>query len=333
MPAGGGEDRDPLTGLGRSGTFQAEVEARCQAPGGRSFIVGIVDIEGLRHINREFGNEAGDALLCEVADRLTSSGLADVVARVGGDEFALLAEDVDPDDGGQWFRRVRLEALSRPFAIADRTLTVRFRTTRRAGPSPPGRDLFWEVQRDAFVDSTREMYQRATAYDQALQRVDDVVGENERLRHLAMTDPLTGLLNRRGVHEQLEKVENPLALAFVDLDDLGELNKLDELWEDGDAALCGVADRLRDAFGAENVGRWGGDEFLVISTSTSAEGTADLLIRILEQCRSELVISGCPISFSAGVSACETGTEEARAGAQRAVRKAKVAKATVVLGD
>ncbi|HXZ62583.1 MAG TPA: hypothetical protein VEG62_07565, partial [Acidimicrobiales bacterium] len=53
-------DRDELTGLVRTGSFQAALDARCRGPGpagGRdeAFTVGLVDIVGLRHVNRDFG--------------------------------------------------------------------------------------------------------------------------------------------------------------------------------------------------------------------------------------------------------------------------------------
>jgi diguanylate cyclase (GGDEF)-like protein len=327
----GASDHDPLTGLGRIGTFQAEIDARSRSNDGQIFIAGVVDVEGLRHINRELGNAAGDSLLRSVAHRLTASGLAAVVTRIGSDEFGLIVDGVAPEKGGQWFRRVQLDALAQPFDLGGSTVTVQFRKTRRAGPLPAGRNLLWELQRDAFIDSTRELYQRAAAYEQALERMSVLVDENKKLLQMAMTDPLTGLLNRRGIYEELETVVQPTALAFVDLDDLRELNKLDERWDDGDAALCGLADRLREAFGEEIVGRLGGDEFLIVSTTESAQDTADLLKRILHQCRSELVISGRPITFSAGVSDCAIGIEAARTSAQDAVSEAKITKATIVL--
>jgi diguanylate cyclase (GGDEF)-like protein len=155
----------------------------------------------------------------------------------------------------------------------------------------------------------------------------------EQLRDLAYRDPLTGLLNRRGMYDRLVELAASGvsgSLAFVDLDNLRELNDGDELWEDGDKAIAGVAERLNESFGAANVGRWGGDEYLVVAPRVSAGQAGEMLERILEVCRRELIVSGRPITFSAGVVACESESfDAARDLAERAVKDAKDRRATV----
>jgi len=337
-------DRDELTGLVRTGSFQAALDARCRGPGpagGRdeAFTVGLVDIVGLRHVNRDFGDEAGDELLRQVADRLVRSGFAELVARVGDDEFALLAEGVGRAEGGQWTRALRRIVLQGPFRVDGQDISVDFHVIRRAGPPAPGRDLFWQLEREAFLDDTRQLWHRIDALQQSVTEMMALMHENrwlranvETLRDLAMRDPLTRLLNRRGMTERLETLPAPRALAFVDLDDLSLLNSLDELWEDGDAAIIGLADRLREAFGRENVARWGGDEYLVASAGTPGD-TAGVLTNVLAQCRTDLIVSGRPITFSAGVSGVAEGLKVARESAQRALKRAKSTRAAVVLGE
>ena len=339
-------DRDPLTGLVRTGTFQAALDARNtpEARSGAPFTVGLVDIVALRHFNRDFGVEAGDELLRQVARRLETSGFAALVARVGPDEFALLADGVGPDDGGQWLRALKMKVLRPAYELGGRRVEVRFHLTRRAGPTPQGWDLLWQVERDASIDDSRELHQRLAAFERTFQDAEDALRENlqlqgdlEVLRELAYRDPLTGLLNRRGLHDRLIDLaasKTKFALAFVDLDNLRELNDRDELWEDGDRAITGIADRLKEAFGTANVGRWGGDEYLVVSPRVSASTVGEMLERVLSDCARELVVSGRPITFSAGVSECEGGRlDDARAAAERAVKAAKVTRATVLLAQ
>jgi diguanylate cyclase (GGDEF)-like protein len=59
----------------------------------------LVDLDGFKDVNTLHGYPAGDAILCETAERLIGAvGPADVVARLGGDEFAVLAPNATPED-------------------------------------------------------------------------------------------------------------------------------------------------------------------------------------------------------------------------------------------
>ena len=84
---------DPLTGLGNRRLWDrrlAAEEARCAAYG-LSAVVVALDLDGLKAINDDTGHEAGDELIRFAADALREvAGPDDVVARTGGDEFAVL---------------------------------------------------------------------------------------------------------------------------------------------------------------------------------------------------------------------------------------------------
>lgn len=98
---------DVLTGLYNHGFFLAEL-ARLQR--GRDFPISIVmvDVDHLKQINDEHGHAAGDALLKQVAKVLMSAFRAeDVVARIGGDEFAVLLPATDAPAADVSLQRVR----------------------------------------------------------------------------------------------------------------------------------------------------------------------------------------------------------------------------------
>ena len=65
---------------------------------GTEVAVGYVDLDDFKRVNDTHGHDAGDALLCEVAQRWRDA-LRDteLVARLGGDEFAIVIEGIDPD--------------------------------------------------------------------------------------------------------------------------------------------------------------------------------------------------------------------------------------------
>jgi diguanylate cyclase (GGDEF)-like protein len=163
------EDRDGLTGLVRAGTFQARLDSLClqNERGGNNgprYVVGLVDIVGLRQVNRDRGSDAGDELLRQVARRLEAWPHVTLVARVGPDEFALLAEGVEAEDSGQWARALRSRVLRDPFELGGAPIEVVFTVSRREGPPPPGWDLLWQLQREASADATRELHQRLAAF-------------------------------------------------------------------------------------------------------------------------------------------------------------------------
>jgi GGDEF domain-containing protein len=98
-------DADPLTGLANHRAFhdrlRTEVE-RAQRYG-RPLSLACLDVDGFKDVNDQFGHPAGDKVLREVAARLTTvARTADLVARIGGDEFAILLPETQPRRPRRW---------------------------------------------------------------------------------------------------------------------------------------------------------------------------------------------------------------------------------------
>ncbi len=93
-------DSDTLTPLLNRRAFLREV-SRCIARferHGTPVIVMIADLDGLKAINDESGHQAGDAVLMHVGYTLkTQLRTIDTVARIGGDEFGMILEELDLD--------------------------------------------------------------------------------------------------------------------------------------------------------------------------------------------------------------------------------------------
>jgi diguanylate cyclase len=107
-------NHDPLTGL----ASRAALTARLAGPQRQGSLV-LFDLDGFAEINDAHGHETGDALLMEVAGRLRAAFPKTLLARLSGDEFAVLCRG----DGEAMARRA-LAALRPVYRIGDRELHV-----------------------------------------------------------------------------------------------------------------------------------------------------------------------------------------------------------------
>ena len=97
---------DALTGLANRMSLELALTSELAAPG-KSGAVIMVDLDRFKEINDSLGHATGDRLLIVIADRLRSAARrTDMVARFGGDEFAMLLSRIDPDDPAEMTRRI-----------------------------------------------------------------------------------------------------------------------------------------------------------------------------------------------------------------------------------
>ncbi|MGH8078820.1 MAG: diguanylate cyclase domain-containing protein, partial [Lysobacter sp.] len=119
---------DTLTGLPNRGYLRSRLNrvlARFQQEPERQCALLYLDIDRFKVINDSLGHLAGDEVLKEVATRLQACVREpDLVARLSGDEFVILLEDVDaPGTASKVAQRV-LDLLSRPVPVAGKILAV-----------------------------------------------------------------------------------------------------------------------------------------------------------------------------------------------------------------
>jgi diguanylate cyclase (GGDEF)-like protein/PAS domain S-box-containing protein len=113
---------DALTGLANRAMFGDRVEQALSraARTGHTTAVLLADLDGFKAVNDSLGHEVGDTVLVEMAARLTSCARpGDTVGRMGGDEFAILLEDLADIRLAQTVADQVVEIVRQPMRVAD----------------------------------------------------------------------------------------------------------------------------------------------------------------------------------------------------------------------
>ena len=151
---------DPLTGLANRHVLTEALErALVRASRGGSHVgLLFVDFDDFKEVNDALGHAAGDAVLIELAGRIRRAIRADgVVARFGGDEFAVLIEDLDGLEQAELVASRIHAALARPIDVDDevRIIAASIGVVVSSGGEQSARDL--------MAAADRMMYQAKAA--------------------------------------------------------------------------------------------------------------------------------------------------------------------------
>lgn len=121
---------------------------------------------------------------------------------------------------------------------------------------------------------------------------------NLKLAQLAMTDSLTGVFNRHYIEQTIASSTRPFHVAMIDVDNFKMVN--DQYGHiAGDNVLKGIAAILSQSFAHVGVvGRWGGEEFIVLFT----EGSSDELYLLTEKTRATIATTHFDIKSSVSIS-------------------------------
>lgn len=301
------QDLDPLTGLLNKRAYQARLDDALRVCGPELPLSLVhLNVDHLKALNDARGHEFGDRVLAGCA-ALLQTGDSVLAARVGGDEFAVLAPGLDEPAALAFARRLCEVFAARPWPDGVR-VTASFGVATADAPGM-ARNAFEERATLGMYEAksggrNRVVHFRAMERDaaraghdiqvRAFEAVQQVVSDRaqqainlrsrrvmEELQKRADSDDLTGLYDRGYLDRRLPRTCEdarggaPLSIALLDVDHFGNVNKTHG-HPTGDQALRDVADIIRRTVRAEDwVARYGGEEIaVVLNGATCAEAVA-----------------------------------------------------------
>ena len=224
----------------------------------------------------------------------------------GSDEIATLIGEASPRPvaWAEWLERVHPQDLGSFLSRPSTEGTFEFRFQAESGAPRWGR-----CSRVAVMGEHGGV-------EAVLGIMVDITAERVRetaLADLATHDPLTGLLNRLGLRQEIDRLQadpsphRSLALLAVDLDHFKSTND-DHGHAAGDAVLVEASRRLASALEGGLCARLGGDEFVAIRFVTDAAEGQGLRERLWREFRRPLAFRGrwLPVSASVGLACADS---------------------------
>lgn len=112
--------RDPLTGLFNKAFFNSTLENLLESAKRNENLLGLfyMDLDGFKGVNDTYGHPVGDLLLKEVSNRLSlCTRKSDILSRIGGDEFAIILNDIKLKNNCITLAEKIISEISKPYEL------------------------------------------------------------------------------------------------------------------------------------------------------------------------------------------------------------------------
>jgi diguanylate cyclase (GGDEF)-like protein len=182
---------DGLTGLPNRNLFLDRLRHALSAGARRQTAIAVLflDLDQFKLVNDSLGHAAGDELLAAVAPRIEQAlRPGDTVARFGGDEFAVLAEDVGDERGATRIAERIAEALARPFILREREhfVSASIGISLGTGAEPP----------EALIRDADSALYRSKEHGRGGYEIFDEVMRSRVIEHMQTENDLRRALQR-----------------------------------------------------------------------------------------------------------------------------------------
>jgi diguanylate cyclase (GGDEF)-like protein len=144
-------------------------------------------------------------------------------------------------------------------------------------------------------------------------KIDDLESEKEKYRQLSTLDALTNVLNRHGIErfvETLHATRVPASVIVIDIDHFKRVNDQRGHYG-GDRVLRKMGEILRaHTRNTDGLGRWGGEEFVLVCPGASLEKAAELAEKLRQKIAQMNFIPDDPLSITASFGVAASHAEQ-----------------------
>lgn len=195
--------KDPLTHLPNRRAFQRELETAINRSNRANNTVALayIDLDHFKPINDNYGHHVGDAVLLLVAQRLNAAvRICDTVARIGGDEFAALIEDIKSDEDIIPIVERIVLSMKEPFLVDKQQIEISCSVGIAVYPRDGDMDKLMICADAAMYKAKENGKNQFKFFDSEIESASDLMLEMQRDLRLAIENNEFSLVFQPKIH-------------------------------------------------------------------------------------------------------------------------------------